>query len=82
MNYDKTEGPDPFEPEEDPEQDWGESSLLDIEKDLDELEEVGELAELGDADILGLDGNDLADLDLELDELEEYVDSHWTKLIE
>lgn len=82
MNSDRTEGPEPFETEEDPGQDWGESSLLDIENDLDALEEVGEFSELGDADVLGLDGNDLADLDLELDELEEYVDSHWTKLIE
>jgi hypothetical protein len=82
MNLDKIHEEESPDPEEGPGKDWGEASLLDIEQDLEELEEMGELEEFGDADILDQGGNDLAGLDLELDELEEYMDSHWTKLID
>jgi hypothetical protein len=80
MTSEKPNGLDPAGLEDDPGQEWGESSLLDIEKDLEELEEAGELEEMG---VFGTGGEDLlADLDLELDELEEYMDSHWLQLIE
>ena len=83
MTSDKPKSPDPFGLEDDLVKDWGESSLLDIEKDLEELEGAGELEELQDTGFLEQDGEDLLnDPDLELDEWEEYADSHWTKLIE
>ena len=82
MISDKLQDLESQDPEEDLGKDWGEDSLLDIEQDLEELEEMGELGEFGDADLLGQGHEDLPELDLELDELEEYVDSHWTKLIE
>jgi hypothetical protein len=56
---------------------WGNDSLLDIEKDLEDLEDLGDLV-LPEGS--GLD--DLSDLELELDEWEEFMDSHWTKIIE
>ncbi|MBI4762977.1 MAG: hypothetical protein HY787_00020 [Deltaproteobacteria bacterium] len=63
--------------EDDLGQEWGEASLLDIERDLEELEGLNEM------DVFGTGGEDLlADPDLELDEWEEYMDSHWLKLIE
>lgn len=69
--------------EDDLGQNWGEASLLDIEKDLEELEGAGELEEFNEMGDLGSSSEDLlAGLDLELDELEEYMDSQWLKLIE
>ncbi len=80
MTFDKPKGLDPAGLEDGLGPEWGEASLLDIEKDLEELEGEGELEETG---VFGTGGEDLlADLDLELDELEEYMDSHWLKLIE
>jgi hypothetical protein len=56
---------------------WGDDSLLDIEKDLDGLEEMGELGETGES------GEDiLSDMDVELDEWEEYMDSQWVKILD
>ena len=43
MTSDKPNGLDPAGLEDDLGQEWGESSLLDIEKDLEELEGAGEL---------------------------------------
>lgn len=83
MTSDKPKSPDPVGLEDDLGKDWGESSLLDIEKDLEELEGAGELEELKEMDVFGPGGEDLlTDPDLELDEWEEYMDSHWLKLIE
>jgi hypothetical protein len=83
MTSDKSKGLDPLSLEDALGQDLGETSLLDIEKDLEELEGEGEFEELNEMGVLGTSGEDLlADLDLELDELEEYMDSQWLKLIE
>ena len=83
MNSEKPDGLDLPGLEDDPGQDWGEASLLDIEKDLEELEEAGELEAFEAMGVLGPGLEDLsADPDLELDELEAYMDSHWVKLIE
>jgi hypothetical protein len=79
----KPKSPNPIDLEEDFGNEWGENSLLDIEADLEGLERSGELDDSG---IPGVqdesDENLLGDLDLELDEWEEYVDSQWNKLIE
>jgi hypothetical protein len=83
MISDKPNGLDPAGLDDDLGQEWGEASLLDIEKDLEELEGAGELEELGEMGVVGQGGEDLmTDLDLELDEWEEYMDSQWSKLIE
>jgi hypothetical protein len=83
MTSDKPTGPDPAGLEDGLGQDWGEASLLDIEKDLEELEEAGELEGLDEMGVFGTAREDLLnDPDLELDEMEEYMDSHWVKLIE
>lgn len=59
---------------------WGDDSLLDIEEDLEGLDDSGDL---GDLIIPAEDGMDLlSNLDEELDELEEFMDSHWTKIID
>jgi hypothetical protein len=56
---------------------WGDDSLLDIEQDLEGLDDSGDLG------IPGEDGMDLlSNLDEELGELEEFMDSHWTKIID
>jgi hypothetical protein len=56
---------------------WGDDSLLDIEKDLEGLEDMGDLGVLGEG---GQDG--LPDLETELDEWEEYMDSQWLKIMD
>jgi hypothetical protein len=56
---------------------WGDDSLLDIEKDLEGLDDLGDLGLPGES---GLDG--LTDLDVELDEWEEFMDSHWSKIMD
>jgi hypothetical protein len=83
MTSDKPNGLAPPGLEDDLGQEWGEASLLDIERDLEELEGAGELEGLNEMDVFGTGGEDLlVDPDLELDEWEEYMDSHWLKLIE
>ncbi len=53
---------------------WGDDSLLDIEQDLEGLDDSG------DWEVPGEDGMDLlSELEEELDELEEFMDSHWSK---
>jgi hypothetical protein len=56
---------------------WGDDSLLDIEKDLEGLDDLGDWGVSGES---GLDG--LTDLDVELDEWEEFMDSHWSKIMD
>ena len=56
---------------------WGDASLLDIEKDLEGLEDLGELGEPGET---GVDL--LYALEEELDEWEEYMDSQWSKIMD
>jgi hypothetical protein len=55
---------------------WGDDSLLDIEQDLEGLDDSGDLG------VPGEDGMDLlSELEEELDEMEEFMDSHWSKII-
>ncbi len=65
---------------------WGDNSLLDIEQDLEGLDDSGDSGvpgESGDLIIPREDGMDLlSDLEGELDELEEFMDSHWIKIID
>ncbi len=56
---------------------WGDDSLLDIEQDLEDLEESGELGVPGEEDL-----DILSDLDVELDEWEEFMDSQCSKIID
>ena len=56
---------------------WGDDSLLDIEKDLEGLDDLDEWGVSGEG---GLEG--LTDLDVELDEWEEFMDSHWSKTMD
>jgi hypothetical protein len=56
---------------------WGDDSLLDIEKDLEGLDDLGDLGGLGESE-MGI----LTDLDVELDEWEEFMDSHWSKIMD
>jgi hypothetical protein len=56
---------------------WGDDSLLDIEADLEGLDDSGDLV------VPGEEGMDLLpELEEELDELEEFMDSHWMKIID
>lgn len=55
---------------------WGDDSLLDIEADLEGLEGLEDLGVQGES---GMDL--LSDQEEELDELEEFMDSHWSKII-
>ena len=75
-------GQDPADLEDDFEKEWGEDSLLEIEADLEGLDVTGEFDDSGEPVTGQGDEDSLADLDLELDEWEEYVDSQWNKLIE
>lgn len=65
---------------------WGDDSLLDIEADLEGLDDSGDSGvpgESGDSIIPGEDAVDLlSGMEEELDELEEFMDSHWIKIIE
>jgi hypothetical protein len=56
---------------------WGDDSLLDIEEDLEGLDDLGDLIVPAEG---GMDL--LSDLAEELDELEEFMDSHWSKIID
>jgi hypothetical protein len=56
---------------------WGDDSLLDIEKDLEELDDLGDWGGFGESE-MGF----LTDLDVELDEWEEFIDSHWSKTMD
>ena len=56
---------------------WGDDSLLDIEEDLEGLEDLGDLG------IPGESGTDLlSDLEGDLDEWEEFMDSQWSKIMD
>ena len=56
---------------------WGDDSLLDIEKDLEDLDGLGDLGVPGES------GTDLlSDLEEDLDEMEEYMDSLWSKIMD
>jgi hypothetical protein len=67
---------------------WGDDSILDIEKDLEDLDDLGDpeesgldvLGDLGDPGESGL--NSLPELEGELDEWEEYMDSQWSKIMD
>jgi hypothetical protein len=65
---------------------WGDDSLLDIEEDLEGLDDSGDLGVPGDSGDLVVPGKDAMDLvdglEEELDELEEFMDSHWAKIID
>jgi hypothetical protein len=72
--------------EKDMGKEWGDDSLLDIEADLEGLDDSGDLGVPGDSGDLVVPGKDAMDLmdglEEELDELEEFMDSHWAKIID